>query len=342
MHPTLRDIADRTQYSLATVAKVLGKKSGSFRPQTREKIECVARELGYRPKLSAISMRSGKTDTLCLLQSVLAYRSLVSGDVLEGIQSVILENNLHLTLAQLPDEKLANEGFVPRILTELACDGLLVNYNTQVPDRMIEMIEQFRLPAVWINAKRASNCVYPNDVKAGQMAGEYLLSQGFRSLVYLDLSNSASSKPSDCHYSTLDRFEGVRRAASDLTVRHVVADSTVRELDRMAYCRQWLRDNPGRHGVVAYAAWEARAMAAACLSMGLEIGHDIGLVTIHETPVCDLGFMLDTVVLPGVQMGRLATQMLMDILKCPGEEQSAVVLSPRLQRGNYRHNPERI
>jgi len=332
MATTLRDIAQKTHLSLATVAKVLGKESARFKPETRRRVLRVAEELGYRPFRSAIAMRSGRTDTLCLLQSVEAHRSMVMGGVLEGIQDVVREERLHLSLAQLPDEKLAHRGFVPRILTELACDGLLVNYNTQVPQAMIDLIDRFQTPAIWLNIKRPCNCVFPDDLLAGELAAQHLFKQGFEDVAFVDLSNGLDTLPQDCHYSAIDRYNGVMKVARNRgrSVARISGKTTIPQPQRMQFLCNWLREHPRPVGIVAYAAWEARAVATACLATGRHIGREVGLVAIHEAPLHDLGFAIDTVVLPERQMGRMAARMLIDRLRQPKDNQPAAMLAPML------------
>jgi DNA-binding LacI/PurR family transcriptional regulator len=64
--PTSRDIARLAAVSQATVSRAL-RNSPLVRPETRARVETVARELRYRTDRHAASLRTGRTDTLALL-----------------------------------------------------------------------------------------------------------------------------------------------------------------------------------------------------------------------------------------------------------------------------------
>ncbi|GAA2319106.1 LacI family DNA-binding transcriptional regulator [Glycomyces scopariae] len=65
MAVTLRDVAELAGVSFKTVSNVINGYP-HIRPATREKVERAIAELGYRPNLSARSLRSGRTDTIAL------------------------------------------------------------------------------------------------------------------------------------------------------------------------------------------------------------------------------------------------------------------------------------
>ena len=49
-------------------------------------------------------------------------------------------------------------------------DGMIVNYTHEIPQPMLDVIRAHHTPAVWLNAKLASDCVYPDDLGAAQQA----------------------------------------------------------------------------------------------------------------------------------------------------------------------------
>ncbi|WP_112137037.1 LacI family DNA-binding transcriptional regulator [Glycomyces dulcitolivorans] len=65
MAVTLRDVAELAGVSFKTVSNVINGYP-HIRPATREKVERAIAELGYKPNLSARSLRSGRTDTIAL------------------------------------------------------------------------------------------------------------------------------------------------------------------------------------------------------------------------------------------------------------------------------------
>jgi len=66
---SLKDIAEKVGVSSATVSLVLNNKGkeGRISKEVAEKVKQTAKELGYRPNMSAQSLRTGKTKTLGLI-----------------------------------------------------------------------------------------------------------------------------------------------------------------------------------------------------------------------------------------------------------------------------------
>jgi DNA-binding LacI/PurR family transcriptional regulator len=66
VRPTSRDIARLAEVSQATVSRAL-RNSPLVRPETRARIETIARELSYRADRSAAGLRTRRSSTLALL-----------------------------------------------------------------------------------------------------------------------------------------------------------------------------------------------------------------------------------------------------------------------------------
>ena len=60
---TIKDIAEYTGVSYATVSRTLNHLSG-VSPVTRDKVLAAAEELGYRPNILARSLKTNKTNTI--------------------------------------------------------------------------------------------------------------------------------------------------------------------------------------------------------------------------------------------------------------------------------------
>lgn len=66
--PTMRDVAELAGVSHQTVSRYL-RDAGGLKPKTHAVIESAIEQLGYRPDLTARSMRTGRTDTLAVVIS---------------------------------------------------------------------------------------------------------------------------------------------------------------------------------------------------------------------------------------------------------------------------------
>jgi LacI family transcriptional regulator len=207
---TQRQIADLAGVSQFVVSESL---RGSLRiaATTRRRVREVATRLGYRPNAFARGIRRGAFGSIALLLSSDYHRSGLPSSLLDGVHDALAKRGIQLTIVKLADEKLADSGFVPRILREYSVDGMLINYTDHIPEKMVHLIESSRMPVVWLNTKQPCNCVYPDDVQAARLATEHMLALGHRRIAYANFHTEASELV-EGHYSLRDRQEGYSQA----------------------------------------------------------------------------------------------------------------------------------
>jgi len=84
---SLREVAARTGVTSATASRVLNNPNFKVLPETRERIERVAAELGYRPNRAARSLATGRTQAVALCTPTLhsAHTARVISDALAEI-----------------------------------------------------------------------------------------------------------------------------------------------------------------------------------------------------------------------------------------------------------------
>jgi LacI family transcriptional regulator len=309
MRPTLSAIAERSGFSKATVSQILNRQEDLFRPETVRKVLAAARELDYRPNAAARGTRRGRFGCVALLVSTHYYRSNLPVGLLGGIHEALASRDLHLVLAKLPDEKLTNEGYVPKILREWMADGLLINYNVDIPARMVELIEKHGIPSVWMNAKRHTDCVCPDDLAAGREATERLIGLGHSAIAYVD----TNYRSPQLHYSKIDRHAGYAEAMTSAGFEPVLNTGPGAKSgeSRLSYFARWL-DGPDRPtAILTYGArTELYPMLYAAKGLGLSVPGDLSAVTFAEGPADDIGVRAATMVVPNREIGGAAVEML--------------------------------
>jgi LacI family transcriptional regulator len=326
----MSDIAVRAGVSRATVSFVLSGRQTDVRisESTRERVLAAAAELGYLPNSSARAMRQGKFGCVALLMSNLGHRSTLPYSLLGGIQDALSEHDLHLALATLPDTKLADTGYVPKMLREWMADGMLINYLIGIPEPLVQMVRQHSVPSMWINVQQPSDCVYPNDLDAGIRATQHLLSLGHRRIAYVDYSFGSKMEETLVHYSTRDRESGYRQVmhAAGLAPQ-VIRD--IRALERREYVPftlRWLEGADRPTAVIAYTPAVASAVLHTAMAhRRLQVPQDLSLVTFHDRAPDDLGIAVTTMLLPEHALGQAAVRGLIEKIADP-----AVPLDPNI------------
>ena len=313
MSVTIHQIAAQVGLSAKSVSRILSNENAPHRPETRERVLAVARELGYRANGSARAMRSRRVGSVALLLSTLGYRSVLPERLREGIQAALTANRLHLLVAALPDAQLTDEAYLPQVLREWAADGLLINYNADVPPGLPVLIARHAIPAIWINAKRDADCVHPDDFGCAHEATERLIALGHARIAYLDYAGVT-------HYSAPDRLAGCRAALE--AAGHappLVFNGGGDPATRAERAHVWLARPAGERptAMLVYGAGLAAPVLYAAAQLRLRVPSDLSLVTIEDAPDNSTGRTLDTMVLPEAAMGRAAVARLLEKIADP-------------------------
>lgn len=311
---TLKQIAAQVGLTQPAVSNILNNKGHLYRTETREKVLRVAKELGYRTNAAAKATATGRFGAIAMLLSTEPHRSSLFTGMMDGIQDGLAELDLHLTVAKLPDEKLTNTGYVPKILRQLMADGLLINYNADIPPSLIELIAEYRVPSVWINSRQEANCVFPDDLDAGHQATRRLLALGHQRIAFVSYSGGS-------HYSTCDRQAGYKAAMAEAGLPSRIITRELPRAKRVAYSTSWLsepeRDRPT--AVICYSETTAWPTIDAARALGMRVPPDLSVVTFHGGRCDETGFAIDTFVNPTQAVGRESVRMLLAKIEDPNQ-----------------------
>ncbi len=284
MAVTITDIAREVGVSFQVVSKVLnGGKSGSQASEkTAQRIREAADRMGYRVNTAARAMSTGKLRSVGLvLSSEYSFSSLVSGH-LQGLYGALEKHNLQLSVHVLPDKRLVSDDELPRLLREHTVDGLLINYTHRRPPALDQLIDKHHLPAVQMNVKSASDCVYPDDLNAGVAATRHLIDMGHRRIGYLSFIWGSTKQQH--HYSVHDRCEGYRQAMLAAGLEPDVFEYAQEALGSktVELAREWL-DRPDRPtAIVTYCYPHAVSAEMAAISLGMTLPDDLSVVSFDD------------------------------------------------------------
>jgi LacI family transcriptional regulator len=319
MAATLKQVADYTQLSIPTVSEILNNKSRFYKAETRQRVMEAARNLGYRPNSSARSMRSGRFGSIAILQSYSAKRNYLPSSLLNSIEAALSERNLLLLLGRVSDEQLKNQDTVPQLLKIWSADGLLINYIAGYPERMMELISHHHIPAMWLNSKHGSNCIYPEDEGAAFEATQHLIGLGHTQIAFVNY-NFGDKEVIPVHYSSVDRYKGYSEAMdrARLLGENIRPEGTSLPMaERLEYSLRWLSRPERPTAVVAYNMEVVQPVLFAAKSLGMKIPGDLSVITFDDH-VCDsLGTPIDTMILPEEEMGRYAVERLLEKIETP-------------------------
>lgn len=321
MFATQSEIARQLGISQATVSMAL-RGTGKMAAETRTRIQQEAIKLGYRHNNSAEAIRTGRFGCISLLLSMMYQHSYLPYELIPGIVSEARRQQTQLSLIGSPDQELINEEFIHEALRRWSSDGLLINYTHNFPLRMVDLIRDYRVPSVWMNAKLDSDSVYPDDFEASAQATRRLVELGHRRIAYVDLTRSN-------HYSCQDRYDGY---AETLHARELPLNPLTRQVprpERYPIVKKWLESPNRPTAVVTYRDFEAQTLFAVAMELQLRVPEDLSIVVIHDFPADTIGVAFSTMQNDFYALGSEAVKMLMQKIQKPTEFIPSLKITPK-------------
>jgi DNA-binding LacI/PurR family transcriptional regulator len=303
---TAKDVARATGLSLSAVTQVLGERGHLFRPETRDRVLQAARELGYRSNGAARAIRRGRFGMVGLLSRALDPGSVVPTEVLYILQRELRERDCRLVAEQVSSGDLVSGEGIPRLAKVLSVDGVFISITHGISEQFVEFMSRCQLPAIWLNARTASDCVFPDEFGGMRGATERLLHLGHRRIA---LFMSCRAKDRWAHYSLTDREAGYADAmrAAGLSPRVEVLPPDDGDAFRA------LLTGPGRPtAIVVDDGADVWGVLLHAVQAGLRVPNDLSVVAVARGELKVGGMRVDTWVLPFNKMALHAVPMLFE------------------------------
>ncbi|MFT3886865.1 MAG: LacI family DNA-binding transcriptional regulator [Arachnia sp.] len=320
----LKDVAEATGLSTATVSMILNETTDRFPPATVLRVKEAARTLGYTPNVAARSLRTNVTRTLGVLTDNILTTPSGYGMV-QGIQDAAWERDyllLFVGTEGMPTQQT-------KAIAELRArqvDGLLVGamYHRVLDAGPLPA----ELPTVGFNAHlEGTACVVPDDLEVGREATELLLERGHRRIAHI------TEYPTDglARDLRVQGFQETLRAAGlpeglvlDPGPEHPASPSESAEAIAVD-----LLSRPDRPtAIFSFNDLMALGVYRAARTVGLDIPGDLSVISIdnRENIGEELRPGLSTMALPHYELGKLSTERVLDAVE------SGQPISPTVQR----------
>jgi DNA-binding LacI/PurR family transcriptional regulator len=179
----LVDVARAAGVHPSTVSRVLNDDDrAAVRPETRERIIAVARELRYRPNIVARGLKTATTATFGML--VPSLRNPVYADIVRGAVAEANRRGYVMVLAE--DDSTVTEQAWDRLVEEGRIDGMLVA-SAAPGNPVLQLVAGSRVPYVFVNRRvpGSGRNVYMREGDAGRLAAEHLIGLGHVALAQI-------------------------------------------------------------------------------------------------------------------------------------------------------------
>ncbi|KAA9151143.1 LacI family transcriptional regulator [Microbacterium lushaniae] len=320
----ISDVARLAGVSKSTASRALTG-SGYVSEQTRRRVAEVAASLGYVPSTSAVSLATGRMQSVAVLVPTVARWFFAQ--VLGGVQSALLERNLDLTLYEAPpgteERRRILEDFLPR----RRFDGLIA-VGLEPAEGELEQLQRIGRPVVSVvGATGPSSLVTVDDVHAARRATEHLIALGHRFIVFL-------GGDTDDHFAHVDRLRlrGYQEAMADAGlaahIRHVGSGVSIPE--GYAAAVDLLGETRARPTALVAACDEVAIGAIiAARRLAIAVPGDLSVVGIDDHEYAEM-FSLTTLRQLPREQGRAAVDLLLRTIEDPARTREELLLQARL------------
>ncbi|MBR3109087.1 MAG: LacI family DNA-binding transcriptional regulator [Clostridia bacterium] len=265
---TLQDIADVTGFTVNTVSRALKNKDDISR-ETCERIQQVAREMGYVRNYIASSLRSGRTKTIAMISgSMINPYYAILCDLIQR-EAVRLGYGLMILCSQDDPE---TEIRVVEMAISRQVDGVLIT-PCSFESPALGLLRSSRLPFVLLSRYlegEKDDCVFCDDRQGGYLAGQHLIGQGHRNLAMISFRHVV--------FSTRKRFEGFQQACLDASIPAGNIHYAEPENDEMILRQvtEWI--NQGVTGLFSFCDVEAWCLITMLENSGLRVDNRLSII----------------------------------------------------------------
>lgn len=320
---TLADVAKRAGVSSTTASLVLTGRGRELRISQRveQQVMEAAGELGYRPNIVSVGLRTGTTQTVGFISDTVAT-SRLAGDMIKGALEAARERGVMLFIGETEGETDLELGLI-EAMHDRQVDGIIFasmfTRSIDVPATLTGG------PAVLLNAvpqgTSSLSSVIPDECEAGRAAARILLDAGHRVGIHVI---GAGPRLRDVPLGALAGMERLKG------IREIVALSKVK-LAGCRACADWLPEN-GYEATSELLEHET-PRALICLNDRLALGayqalddhslkvpEDVSVVSFDDHPIASwIRPKLTTIALPHYDLGRKAIDVLFTEIERHGE-----------------------
>lgn len=327
---TLRDVAQRSGVSVTTASRILnGRATGvPIRDDTRERVLTAAADLGYKPNLLARGLRGSRSSLIGVIARDISDPFHIQ--VLQGVNEVTRAREFRLFLGHVdyrPDVALSYGSMFERS----HADGILVLGDLADGAPFTDIASQHRF-VVGVSDRTGPASfpgVYSDSVEGTRLALDHLWDLGHRRIVCISDPGTADQVQRTDLYETWMREHGLGQGIASYRIRQPDPGPAYRlGLELLAGPRDRLptaiyaTSDTIAIGLLQ-AAYQARVVVPDALSI---VGFDNIAIAGYTIPP------LTTVDQAGVEMGRIAASLLLDMIETDrsGDDIDDIVITPSL------------
>jgi LacI family transcriptional regulator len=306
---TIAEIAAKAGVSIPTVSRVLNNRP-DVALETRKRVERIIEESGFIRSRVKNALRK---ESSCIIDMLIPdLTNLYSVEIVRGVEEVLEQTELRLALSVTRDSSQLEQRWLAKVMDGATDGAILVLTRSQTND--LDLLRRHNIPFVVVDHRGELGPEVPSvgatNWLGGRMATEHLLSLGHRRIAVI-------SGDADLRCSR-DRIAGYRAALEDVGI--TVDPDLIRPgafQQQTGYEQTCALLDLPQPPTAIFAGSDSQAMGvySALSARGLSVPDAMSVIGFDDVPVAAMVTpALTTVRQPLVEMGRVATTMLLRLI----------------------------
>jgi DNA-binding LacI/PurR family transcriptional regulator len=313
---TIYEVAERAQVSISTVSNVMNKPD-RVSSATRERVLAAAYELGFVPKVQAVSLARRGTGRIGVMAPFTSYGSYLRR--LSGVLAAATELEIDVVVFDHESAASASSPALASMPIHGRLDGLIV-MGLRIEDAIAERLRERNLPTVAVDAESALfSRVVIDDNDGGRLAARHLRDRGHRRVGYL-----LERQVSDYESQAIVRLSGFREVF-DAAGGEVIVATSDNSVDAARQAASVLLDSADRpSAVMAHHDALAVGVLLAARDRGLRVPDDVAVMGFDDGDAATAAD-LTTVRQPFEESGTTALSVLLGHMDGSGLRSTTVL-----------------
>lgn len=321
---TLTDLAKIAGVSAGTVSRALAGNS-LVNAKTRERIEALAREHGFRPNQMASRLRRQKTGVIGIIIPLGHEQKQQVSDtffltLLGHLADALTEQGYDLMLRRVVPA--SDEDWLDPFIGSGMIDGVIVVGQSDQFDHLEDVADGYRPMVVWGQHREGQrHCVVGSDNHlGGRLAAERLVTAGAKRMAFVGDTNAPEFAA---------RYAGAKRVADAYDIELHELPAHLATSGMTAEIAALMRNAAQFDGIFAATDLLALACLAELRKLKIRVPEDIKLVGFDDLPIAQQTTPSLTTVRQDIAGGARAMTDLL-LRRIAGEDTESIVMPPRL------------
>ncbi len=322
---TLMDVAVRAGVSRTTASFVMtGRRDMRISVDAEQRVLSAARELDYRPNLLARSLRTNLSQTIGLISDMVATEPFAGQLIRSSITTALLHDHL-LFVGESEGDPEVEQRLVQSMLDRGVGGFIYASMYTREVKLSALMKAQTVVLLNCVTRSRGFAAVIPDEYVGGRTAALALIDAGHRDGIYL-----VGETPEHV-VAASERRRGIEDALSEAGLALAGdVDTLWWPEPTFAATAALLAGGVRPHAMICLNDRIALGVYQALADVGLTVPHDVSVVSFDDSDLAAWAHpQLTSVALPHVELGRLATELLLDSNRKPGVRKVEMPLHAR-------------